>query len=465
MRKILNLEVIKIFEMLFSLLVAISVFALVLNVNGYNNLFLVPLSYLILCLCFRKVYSNKSFAVISLHIMAFIKYVLTPLIIVLNKDYYSGVLTGGQPTAESLEKSIYFMIYEMVIVFLFMEFYDLFGKKLKISKYRNEATRFNVAYTILFTIGLVLLIVFKDYLLPKALTKKSVQNTQFAFSGAVNILYTNFKILLFLLDLQHCFNKYKHTNKFKYIILSGLVMLIYLILQFSTSRWEMLLPAIIYMYLCFFHFRKRFKIVAVGISIVLVVALIYITLFKFSWIFQKEGSGLNTVFSVLTQQFQEYFSGPRPVAQGFETIDKYDDNIDIETLFNDYVGTIPFVSHYINQQDRINIYYNWHLKGVGQTATQIMPIISIGYAYFTEFGAGILLCIYLAISMRIGQKESQTTNTFYKYIDCFTILVLNMSIYFNTQIVFGFLVNISIPAIVFLYFNNRVTWKKTYKKI
>ena len=264
--------------------------------------------------------------------------------------------------------------------------------------------------------------------------------------------------MLFLFGLQFCFNRYDKSKKYRYIVLSGVFMIIYMLSVFFNSRWNILLPAIIYMYLASIHFKKRFKILAICVGIVFVVGFISITLYKFAWIFQRQGSSFGTIFTVLTQQSQEYFSGPRPLAQGFEAIDKYRDNIDEITLVNDYAGTIPFLSHYINQNDRINIYYNWYIKGEGVKATQIMPIMSIGYAYFGEFGAGILLIIYLAISMRLGHKEEKTTNVFYKYIDCYSIIALNMSIYFNTQIVLGFLTNLSIPVFIALFLNNHINW-------
>ena len=173
MNKVFNLKTIKIWEILIAILGTSYCFGYGWDINGYKNLFLIPLAYLILCICSRKMYNTKSFAVNCLHIIAFIKYFLTPVIIVFNKDYYDGVLTGGRPENSEVERAIYFIIYEMVIVFAFLEFYDIFSKGLNLSQYRNKNTKFNIAFGAIFVLGIIFLALFKNYLLPKILRRDS----------------------------------------------------------------------------------------------------------------------------------------------------------------------------------------------------------------------------------------------------------------------------------------------------
>lgn len=257
--------------------------------------------------------------------------------------------------------------------------------------------------------------------------------------------------------------KYQKKQKNIYIIISAVVVLCYIALQTSISRWNILIPVIIYLYMAHMFFKDKYIFIAISVITVLVISIISISIYKFSWLFNSEGSSVGKVFNILTQQVQEYFSGPRAVAQGIEAVDMYRNRISFKTLFNDYLGSVPYISHFINQDDRINIYYNYYLKGENATATQIMPIVNIGKAYFGTIGAPILMIIYLIISIRIGQKEKNTKNIFYKYVDCFSILVLNMSIYFNTQIVFGFMLDYIIPWTIAIKLNEYIILKKEKK--
>lgn len=463
-KKVKNKNVIiKCSEIIISLCISAITFYFVEDINGYYFIFLIPLLYGICCILSKRLYVQTNFTINSLHIICFIKYVVMPIVIVINKDYYNGILTGQIPEEKAVNNSIFLTIYEMITIFGMIAINYLFKSKKEIKETRKNKPQIEISLICVIVVGLVICLLFGETLLPQNffIIDEGYSNTtlDIKYDGAIKILFNLFKMLLFLIGLNFCFNKYKEEKKYRYIILSGAVMLFYLAVQTSTSRWNLLMPVIIYLYFSYLYFKEKFKIIAIVVIGTLFVSIVSISLYKFSWMF-KDNNSKKSLLAVLTQQVQEYFSGPRAIAQGIETINGYKKNITYVTLINDYTGSIPLLSHYVNQKDRINIYYNYHVKGENSIATQIMPIITIGLAYFGEIGSPILLIIYLIISFRLGYYEQNTRNIFYKYADCFSILALNMSIYFNTQIVFGFLLNFSIPLIIVLKLNDYFIFKK-----
>ena len=86
---------------------------------------------------------------------------------------------------------------------------------------------------------------------------------------------------------------------------------------------------------------KAFYIV---LSIVVFVTFTSISIYRFSWALQLSSNPYVDVFRILFAQFQEYFSGPRVVAQGMDMVDAFWNQYDISTLVNDFLGSIPLLS-------------------------------------------------------------------------------------------------------------------------
>lgn len=88
--KNIRMKKIKIIENIFSI---ISIIVCIASnaINGYQYLFFVPISYL-LCNIFNTIskYNKKiNIGYIAIDVIAFVKYSLMPLLIVMMKDYYN----------------------------------------------------------------------------------------------------------------------------------------------------------------------------------------------------------------------------------------------------------------------------------------------------------------------------------------------------------------------------------------
>ena len=461
----------KFFEIIISIILFFVTSIFSKDINGYSFIYILPLGYAFCRLLFIKIYDleKRNIAIKAIHLISFIKYSLMPCIITITSDYYNGVLTGQVPSAEALEKAIWFIFYEMIFVFATV---DLSGR-LCVKKNKDNDKSLNIkkrteiqpVFIMVLAIGVFFTVIFSNYLLPRQLfllnENYSVSKQGFAFDGAVQIIYSVFKLVVLLLLLRHFFEKYEKEKLYRYIIGSGIVMIAFIGIQTSISRWNIVIPVIIYLYLAKDYFKDKMKIIFIVVGVVLAISFLSISAYKFSWLLKNDGSNfIKEMCLIYTKQLQEYFSGPRATAQGIEAVEIYREQITGETLINDYLGSVPLLSHFINQKDRINIYYNYLLKGIYSSPTQIMPMIAIGYAYFGKVLSVLFIVIHIVIAVTFGKKEYESNDIFYKYLYAYAGIWFSMALMFNTQIVFGWFISGFVPMIIVLNFNKYIVIKK-----
>ncbi len=200
------------------------------------------------------------------------------------------------------------------------------------------------------------------------------------------------------------------------------------------------------------------------LDIMSVFSFMSISLYKSDWLFKEDelkNIEVKGVIEIFGGQFQEYFSGPRIVAQGLEAIEAYPGNITYLTFINDFLGSVPFISGFVNKNNRINIYYNYFLKGPSKEATtQIMPMITIGYAYFFYSLCLIFIMISVFTCLKCWDICLTKDNLFEKNIYAFFSIWTAMCVGFITQIIFGLVCPSFIPFMAIILFNKRIICKK-----
>lgn len=463
-------------KLLFSIIAIISfIICLIANTtNGYDWLFLIPVTYffsnsvdLILNKLSKKQYKNVGITVIN--IIAFIKFSLMPIIIVSIKDYYGGVLTGQIPSAYYLHQGILLTCMECISIFFTMIIFFLIKSKRKTEKENTQIIKkikFGPVMMAIFIISILLIIKFSDAFFPTDLFIMSEDyeavTIDSSVDGLVKIFFNMFKVFGLLYFLQFFSQKYLEKKQFKYIIGMLVIVLIYLALNLSVSRWNIVIPVIAVLFILKeVWFKTTMNKVAITIIILtLATSFISISQNKFNWLVKDQGDSLHRLMYVFGGEMQEYFSGPRAIAQGIESYKIYNHSITYTTLFNDFTGSIPFVSHYIDQSDRINIYYNYFLKGTNDEATQIMPMITVGLSYFGYGLCYIFIVISIICSCMFGEKVDNCNNIFEKYIYMFGTIWFAMCLGFNTQIIFGWIMSSFIPFILIFKLNNKIIAKK-----
>lgn len=443
-------------------------------INGYNILFLIPLTYFCCRILSKYTYYdyNKNFAYLVLNFLTFLKYSIMPILIIIMEDYYGGVLTNQIPESSYVRIAIVMLIIECVNIFFIMELYRRYSMKSTTNIRITREIKINPAMIVFFLISMILIFKYMDSFLPYKFFVIDNKYTTVAIDsnvdGLIKIFFYLFKLFIMLYFIQFFIKKYKKSNNFINIIGIIVILILYLGINTSISRWSLVIPTIIIFYILrelWFKNMKN-KIVMVTIILTLIISFVSISLYKFNWLFKNRDISEVTskeVVTILASQIQEYISGPRAVAQGIQAADIYDKDINLETMINDFTGSIPFISKFVNQDDRINIYYNYLLKGTDKEATQIMPMITIGYSYFSIAFCYVFIDVCVLLSLYCGNLANNKKDLFRKYIYSYLCFWLAMCIGFNTQIIFGWFISSFVPFILVLNVNDKFTFKKNTK--
>jgi len=438
--------------------------------DGYEFLFCLPLFFSILLILFFRMYFyplyDYGIGFWSVNIVMFIRYTITPLMIILSDNYFG---FGPNPTKDYMYLAVFMMIYEMIIAFLVVRLTAQSCRESQRKLYDFKPR----SYTILkhyFLVGIfaafagMVLIPYPQLLIPQEIFFLSEQYTRVTidatFSGALGIISKSFNIVLLLFALAIFKKMYDKKQSTVFVYLSGVAFLIFIGLNTGTSRWIILIWMLIAIVILTQLYPRQGKlmrniIVALGFA-----SIISISMYKFSWAIVNAEKPLIQIVSVMSSQFQDYFSGPRTVAQAIGMKEMFGTQISLSTLINDFIGSIPFISNYVNQSNRLNVYFNlYNYIPVGNTSL-IVPMVGCGYAYLGLIFAPIFtaVCEFGAIKFDYAYRKERKVE--FQIIYIYAAIMLSLCMGFNTQIVFGFFVTSFIPLWILFYCNKRFVLKK-----
>lgn len=460
------LKIISIFGIITSFIIICS------NVEkGYELMFLLPLLYVIFLNANKYLYNYTKghLGFLVIHIVMFIRYVITPFSIIIS-GYYGGL--GPQPSPYAMRYAFLIMIYEMIAIMFVIRIY---GEK----KYIKDAKQIcspnmlfhedsflgaNIILILFSIVSSIYLSRYPNIIVPNNLLiiKEEIKEITIygPFDDAWIVLANCMKLTVLILALKLLKHKYDKTNSIIYPLLGSFALIAYLALLTSTKRWGILIAAIIGMYILSQQYPKYSKFIVIWLSSITILSLFSISLYKFFGI--RWGYSINYYESTaeLLKQIQAYFSGPRNVGLAIEMSNLFKNNISLNTLINDFIGSIPYISNFINQYDRINAYYNYYIYGVLGITSQIIPMCGVGYAYFSFLGAPLftVICIYLAImfdSLAVKEKRLE-----FKYIYNYASIWCALCMGFNTQIIFGWFMSTFFPVYFLFLFNKKINLRK-----
>jgi hypothetical protein len=448
------------------------IYVLLFNDNfNYSNMKFLPLCYFVFnTVLFFNIKQNNSFqyqcgiAYIAASSVIFIRYVITPIAMVYSGNY-SGI--GIDPDKDNLDLAIILMCVELFMVTITLYVAILYyshkdGKKIKLENLTTNLQSMPLNVTVIvFAVVFFLLVVLLDahLLLPQDISLSEGDypslTSEEQVSGGIYVFANLVKVVLLLIGLSFFKLKYDHKRKGVYIILSFVVSILYMGMSMSTKRWDMLFAGILCLFMLNQLYRKIPKIIFVAIISAMVVSILSISVYKFSWYIHDSSDPMRDIISYLIESFQAYFSGARNVAQAID-MKEVVHSITAATFFNDFLGSIPILSNWIDQTDRINIYFNLynHLS----SPSQIIPMIGIGYCYFPLLSPLLtMLCEWYVIK---ADYCIQNTNCLeFKFLYCYLALYLAMCMGFNTQIIFSFFVTKFLPLYLLFLVNRKIVLK------
>ena len=457
-----------------SLSIGVAVYTLLYTENqAYKLIWLLPFGYFVSTALFYRIFNriryNYGVVFVVSNVVIFIRYVVTPFSMVC-LNVYNGMGFGPNPSHSSIVYAIILMLMELVAVYLFSCFAVARCRRrqvgLKTDSKKAPILLKNKGMVLIFTFFMVpiIMVLRPDSLVPKGISfigQTVNHGTELFLPGLVAMIIPVVRMNLLFLGLALLKSKYSKKNSFVHMVIAWLLVLVYLSTLISTSRWTIVFSAImciVVMRTLFPDIPKAFYIV---LSIVVFVTFTSISIYKFSWALQLSSNPYVDVFRILFAQFQEYFSGPRVVAQGMDMVDAFRNQYDISTLVNDFLGSIPLLSRYVDQANRTNVFFNLYL-GVGNV-TQIIPMLINGYAYFPYFPM-IFTVIAQWLMITFDFKSQAAKRLEFTYIYGYVGLLFAISMGFNVQIIFGnFIVHFVTPWI-FWNLNSKVKFHSSAYK-
>ena len=432
------------------------------NNSNYSLMWSLPTTYCVLTLIFRKIYERPTydygigFWFINIALMA--RYAITPIAIVFTNVY--GRL-GPTPSSEYFTKAYLLMIYEMVGIFLTIRLMTLLLKNKTKKKKENEFFNGNyVVIGVFLALAFVILMKYPGSIIPSNLFVISTEGgeslSQFQSNGTINTLRIAFKMTFFLTVVSIFNERYKKDNRIIWAFMSLGLLFMFLGSLTGSSRWGIIFNSVIGTYILLELYPKVKYIILISIITLVVVSFISISIYKFYYILGDSENQVSGVIEKMLTMFEDYFSGPRLVAQSIEMTKIYSRQINSETLLNELVVPIPFIHKLLpNPENMCNLYFNCYNLGNPETCWLIIPMVGQGYSIFGFIFAPIFTVTCEAISLFFDSCASKTSAYELKYLFLYTSIWGAVCVGLCTQIIFTWIMS-SFITIYILYKLNRM---------
>lgn len=452
-----------------------SIVCVLLNkLDIYSWLWLMPLIYSAVIVIFSKSKVNHRYnsgLVFKLaNFACLMKYAVTPIGMVFAE--YSSVwgrpegMWGPTPKKEIITEAIIIETIECILVYI--TFYFAIQKKNRKKKINTEGNNCLVLFKNRIVVGAFCIIAFLYILLvsPNSLKFSGVVNVSQNASSEVSetiehagvvVVFKQILLISILLLLWDFI--YKKINvKHGKIFLSLIVFAGYLSLTSSYSRWNLLFALVSGFYVLGLYYGKEIRKYIFIFAIIFVMAFIGISTVKFSYSIGETPS-INTLFSTIFAQMQDYGSGPRLVAQAIDMRRKYRNYFGLSTVINDLFGNVPLISVFFNQQNRMNSYFCNYNFGNWTNRSLLLPMVGEGYCYIPFFPW--YLSIVFAILIIIFDNRAKTEKYLeFKYLYMLEGCWLSFSLCLNFQTNWGHLIQVFAMTWLVYALNKKVTLKR-----
>lgn len=442
-----------------------------LIVDGYKLTAVLPICYLVSFFIFlwNPVFQKKSPFVILFSIIAFIRYVVLSILIILNGGYEG--LSGVQPSTENLTLAAYLMIYELVLVsfFIFIWSKRYIPDPLSIRKINIQKQPYVYIAFIVFTCAMLLII-------PEA-----TQGLSF-FSSINRVENENVGNLL-VLGLRECFivakyfllfvviiyfnkkrEKGNHVGNIKYLFLLIVAILI-IGIRIGTNRKRLLADALAIFLLLSTLYPQYKRITFISLFTAGILLFAYTTLYR--GMVDSYGDFLGDFFNV--DFFQAYFLGQYNVAIAIEAYKFLPGYLSIKTFIYEIFRPIFGIGSLIKSIDLNTARDLFNLRisyGLSATRTdQIIPMIGQGYMYLGFLFSPLFSMLISRIGIYCDELYRNSTQIeiifLASYISFYLaqFMSLNVTIILNTV---SFLLAIFIPIFLLSMFFNRVLKKRKH---
>lgn len=449
-----------------------TIICLYFNKNrNYNLMYIIPLSYGILTVLFSNIYQNPKYnyglGFWAINIIMTIRYIITPMAIIVTNVYGR---IGPEPSYQSYKFALYLMVYEMIFIFIGITVsLNVIKRKsnyLKDEKKDNKINFFNNNYIIIITfliVAFVILIPYPGSIVPKNLfiisTKGGKALSDFETNGIISSIIEGFKLTLFLFFISLNYKLYKKSKKRIIPIISLIILIIFLGMKTSSSRWALIINAIIGTYMLIKLYPKFKKVILITIFTIVIISFVSISIYKFYYMIDSTSNKSLEIIKEMLTMFEDYFSGPRLVAQSIEVKSMFNSSISLDTFLNTIFIPIPFVNDFFNNTNLINVYFNIYNLGPIETPWLIVPMIGEGYSLLGVLGAPLFTVFFECLAINFDYKASINNGFEFKYLLLYASIWCALCLGFYTQIIFTWIFSTFIPIYILFKINQKICLK------
>ena len=374
----------------------------------YNLMFLLPIAFLICYEIFLKNSFNhfREFS-ICYTIVSFIRYVVTPLLIVLGGRYDGR--SSVTPSTDSFILAFVLMIFELLVCSITIWLLNRKLGKLKKNDGKQDIIfpKHWIVYAIFIGITLVMAILHPStlsafsFILPN---ENLFNYDDFDLINQITILFLSVaKNILTLMALSSFYKMYNVNRKAIWVFLSFAVVLLNSVIYFGTNRFDFVL-SLVASTIIFCMLFKRYKRAAMVIMALLCVV-------GFTMISQarnlRGAINKDNEFYQIADIAQMYFGGPYNVAIAIETADEYPEGRNIKTAVYDCTRSVLGLNIIVRNMNGVELssyYFNRRIFN-NSHSSQIIPMLGEGYYLFGAIFSPVLDIIFIMIAYCLKKSK------------------------------------------------------------
>lgn len=431
--------------------------------QGYENLFLLPLTYAFLLVVFRRVFYNQIYriGVAVLNAITFLRFVVVPFIMSFTGYINSEGIFDG--TILARQQAVWLMIYEILIVYLILY---IATRKFRFDQIRptDPAPELILKHgsdnLLIFAVLIILaaLIV----VLPQSFTfitffSQSRQIAQTVSMGGA-ILAMSLKAVLTMAILHNLYRGYLQSGKKIYIYLSFLASLISIGIVTTDARNYVMMFLVTCVFVLFIFYRKQINLAMYIVGGIVLLITVYTTLFGMTVQSRgyeravQTGVFMGEDFEDTAGSLQAYFSGVTNIAISIDMNENF--------MYYDRENTARLELHRsvfpLNVMDKGNIesitlysitdLYNYQAKGTFNSSTSICPMLGQGLFFFGKalspiFSVFFTLVLVLFERLRFHEKFNR-----YYFMLTLSSVAMGMMHLYSASINLRNLTNLVLPA-------------------
>lgn len=376
--------------------------------------------------------------IISISIVSWLRFVLTPFLIVYSGNYEGFIYL--QTSSESIRLAIVLMCYEILVTnILLYVFISLQKENINISIPVIRGSK-KIYFLFLILTTLVLLFIglpnniLQFFILEVDGTERvgDIEGTNMVLTQ--QILITGL-ILAFAWSVEILRNKYNIKKRVLYVNIAILIAAFNVSVIVGERRSYLVYSAIASIVLLTRAFPTYKKKIVISISSVAIVVIGLMSVYKFFYAFYYDSyleafSNSQIDLGSWAATLQAYFLGPENVALAIDMSEN--NSLNLSNVFYDIGRSIFGLSFIFKNFGATTVeIFNTHNYGYSRTNGQILSTIGYGYTYFGFLIAPIFVAFNIWISIKLEYLLKKTDSLIMIYLWSYLLMRFTVGIYTN----------------------------------